>query len=747
MEKQLEKEIIKILNSGKLSREDLIKKLKIKGRTARNLFDEIVDKIEAEGKIFIDEKNCFHIFDGSVNYIQGRIFINIDGTGYFTGKKNGKQVKFVIPHKDLNGALSGDIVVVKDKNKINYDRKLGSILKVVKRSERSEIFHYLGNGLFKLYNGISDTFFYKREKECRDLVEGSLVLAKIDRTPIVGSIFAGENEKIVGHVDDPKAIIRAVGIKYGFNHEFSDNVMEEARMLPNHVLDEDLEGRRDLRDEVIFTIDGDDTKDIDDAVSIEKDGDEYILKVHIADVSYYLKDKSKLTKEALSRGNSAYLVDSVFPMLPHLISNGICSLNPGEDRLTKTVEMRIDKEGNVVASEIYKSVIHSRKKMAYDKVNKVLNGESVADYDVFKDSLFMMNKLSKILAKKRIQDGAIDFYSNELKIATNIYGNAISVKPREMGDAEKLIESFMIAANTEVTTHYGFIGLPFVYRVHPQPNVKKLLTALKELKVHGIENADMNLLMQDLEKQLSGRKMIISPSRIGEFLRQIQGEDYYEAVSNMILRCMEKAYYSDENIGHFGLANNSYSHFTSPIRRSADLINHFIIDLMMEYYTVPDKSRCHEIERELINIKKKLPDLCAHISQTEWLADEAEKEIDKIKMAEYFNDHLEEYEGPIMSRINYINKLGIYANVDVFDVFIPKDELNKLGYAYKRNSRTFVRKKKEKMNIGDEVYLFYPEVSLGNSTIIYNEIAKDPDELLAPPHPKRLIKSIKIKTN
>lgn len=744
MEKLLEKEILKILKSGILTKEKLRKKLKIKGRLQNELFTEVLEKMEVEGQIFIDDKNNCRIFDTSLKYIQGKLFISVDGTGYFVGQKNGKKTKFEISHDHLNGALSGDIVVIKDRNKVHYDRKQATVLKVVKRHEGSEIFEYIGNGLFKLYNGKSEVYLYKREKECDDVLPGYLVLANIDRKPIVENIYAGETQKIVGHIDDPKTIVRAIGLKNGFDYEFKEKVMEEARTLPTKVTVEDIKTRKDLRKETIFTIDGDDTKDIDDAVSIEKDGEGYILKVHIADVSHYLKDKKQLTKEALKRGNSAYLADSVFPMLPHLLSNGICSLNPGEDRLTKTVEMKIDKDGNIISSEIYKSVIHSKKKMTYDNVNKILNGKKIEDYEPFEQELLLMNKLSKLLEKNRREDGALDFLNEELKIKTNIYGEVLGIKPRTHGDAEKIIESFMIAANTEVTKHYGYLETPFIYRVHPEPNHKKLLEALKKIKAQGIKDNTLNELINKVSRNQNSKYQVISPKELEIFLSKIKTLDNYDIISDMLLRCMERAYYSEENIGHFGLANTSYSHFTSPIRRAADLVNHFIIDLIMEYYTIPNKERSREIEKELIKLKKELPDIATHISETEILADKAEKEAENALLIEYFNNNIEDYEGPIESRIKYINKLGVFAHIDIFNVFVSKANLQRQGYIYRRQSRTYEKKGEEKLCIGDTAYLFYPEINKEEGTITYNEISKDEQNLLAPPKPKRLIKTRKI---
>ena len=294
-------------------------------------------------------------------------------------------------------------------------------------------------------------------------------------------------QKIIGHKDDPDIEIESIAAKYGFVKEFPQEVMDEVAKIPDKVLPEEIEGRIDLRDEIIFTIDGKDTKDMDDAVSLKKDDKgNYILGVHIADVSHYVKEDSALFKEALKRGTSAYLIDSVIPMLPHELSNGICSLNPNVDRLTKTAQMTITPEGKIIDYEIFDSVIKSRKKMTYEDVNQILERNiQVEGYEEYEETLKLMNELSQILSYNSQKRGNIEFYSDELKVEVTKEGSPLDFIERHQGAAEKLIENFMIAANTSVTKYFSDMDVPFIYRVHAVPNGDKLIKALKTLKEEG----------------------------------------------------------------------------------------------------------------------------------------------------------------------------------------------------------------------------------------------------------------------
>ena len=738
--------ILEVLASRKLTFDELRKSLDFKGEENQNTFKEVLNDLELGGQIILNEKGFYNVFNDDTPLIQGRIFVSEkDGLGHFVGEKNGRKIKYQVKNKDLNGAMNGDIVFVSDKSLERYDRKLARVEKIFKRSDLNETFIYVGRGLFKLYNDVSEIYFKLDSKECENIVYGTLVSARIGTEEIDKNVYEGQIIRICGHMDDPKAMIYATGLKYGFDHNFSENVIIEADKLPSGVSNEDIIGRTDLREENVFTIDGADTKDIDDSLAISKNGDNYIVKVNIADVSHYILSGSALEKEAEIRGNSAYIADSVFPMFPHIISNGICSLNPNVDRLTFTVEIEYDKNGNVVNSKIYESVIHSRKQMTYESVNKVLSGYDEVGYEDFKDDLFLLNELALKRENIRKGNGALDFYEDECKIMTDLDGYVTDVKKVDKGPAEKIIENFMIDANTEFTNHFGYFGFPFIFRVHPEPNLKRLLVTIDEIKSQGIESEALDRLQVEVKKSLGNKNYHIGSHYIGNFLKQIKDEEYYEAVSTLVLRSMKRAIYSPENIGHYGLANDSYTHFTSPIRRFADLKNHRIAKLIMEYNSLPSDERQNEILDELDEIEKNLPSICEHIVETELYADKAEEEAEKLKQIEYFENNIIDYEGPILAKILYVSKVGIFAKVDdIFEVLVPFKELINNKFKYIKDSRTY-HKKGENIRLGDEIYLFYPEIDKGKCLITYSEVSKNYDSLIAEERPRRLIKTINIK--
>lgn len=741
---EMQNKINSALEIKKLTKEELRKELKIKGEEDLKVFEEILKEKEEDGALYLDDKDYYHLFDAKIPYIHGQVFVGSDCMGHFIGKKNGKKVKFRILHDDLNGVLDGDTILIKDKGRTKYDRRLGEVIKIIKRKEKPSIFKYLGDGLFSLYNETSEVFIRKNPNKCQDLVVGTLVTALTTKEPIVDNIFEGDILRVCGHIDDPKALETAISLTYGFDYRFSDVVEKTVQKLPDFVTEKETKDRIDLRKEKIFTIDGDDTKDIDDAVSIKKKGDHYILKVHIADVSYYTYRRTNkvLFEESISRGNSAYFADSVVPMLPHKISNGICSLNPNADRLAKTIEIEFDENGNVVNSKLYKSVIRSQKQMTYDAVDKIINGEEVPGYEEYKDDLLLMNQLAKKLQKKRQQDGALSFFDYELKIKTDIYGKVSGISPIIQSDARKIIENFMILANTEFTNHMGYLYSPFIFRVHPSPNYLLLKATLEEIRTQDID-IDLNKLIEELQEKLNFQKDNIQPREIEKLLLGIQDKDYFEPISSLILKSMQRAYYFEENIGHYGLANPGYTHFTSPIRRAADQVNHVICDLVMEYNSTLSETRHKEILQELDELEKRLPDICEHISETERLADELEKEIENIKKLEYFEENMADYEGPILGKIIYSSKAGVIVKVGPFEALVPHECME--GFKYRKESRTYMSSD-ESIRLGDEAYVFDPDVLKERELIIYNSISKDEEKLIAPERPKRLIKTKKLET-
>ena len=484
-------------------------------------------------------------------------------------------------------------------------------------------------------------------------------------------------------------------------------MLEEVKSIPNEVSEEEKANRRDLRDVTIFTIDGDDTKDIDDAISIKKLANgNYELGVHIADVSYYVKPGTKLYEEAYERGTSVYLVDRVVPMLPHKLSNGICSLNPNVDRLAQSCIMEIDSKGNVVSHEIFESVIRSRIQMTYKKVNNWLENHVVEEgYEPYTDDLTMMMELSKIIRDNRSARGAIDFDTKEAKILADENGKPTDVILRNRGVGEKMIEDFMIAANETVASHVFWMGLPFVYRVHGTP---------KEEKIN-----DFLDFVSSLGYKITGKVNIKYPSSIENILRQLRDKKEYEVLSTLMLRAMQKAVYQPENIGHFGLASKIYTHFTSPIRRFPDTTVH---RLLRTYIYENDQS-----QKTIDYYKEYLPLLTEHCSLKERDAITCEREVEDMKMAEYMMDHIgEEYKGMISG----VTSFGMFIQLpNMIEGLVHINDIPGDYYNYNEKTMSLIgQKTKKKYQIGNEVTVIVKSASKEDSYIDFEIKEEKTDE-------------------
>ncbi|MCR5303333.1 MAG: ribonuclease R [Lachnospiraceae bacterium] len=420
---------------------------------------------------------------------------------------------------------------------------------------------------------------------------------------------------------------------------FEDETVAESMKLPDRVSDEEIKGRLDLRDQLVFTIDGDHTRDFDDAVSLSFENGIYTLGVHIADVSHYVKENSALDREALKRGTSVYFPDRVIPMLPESLSNGICSLNEGVDRLTLSCIMKIDMNGKITDHRIADSVIRSSHRMTYGQVQGILDDTDEDAREKFKDAvpvIFQMRDLSKILKEKRARRGALEFETVESEITVDSEGRVTDVRRAERNEATELIEEFMVAANTTVATRFCDLGIPFLYRVHGRPDGEKLASLSRVAKTYGV------FMKTD-------KKHKISPLEMQRFLRAFKGTDEESFISVLALRSMQHAEYSTESTGHFGLAEEKYSHFTSPIRRYPDLQIHRIIK---EYLS--DKLS----DRRISHYKKILPKVAEKSSMFERRAEEAERDSVKLKKCEYAAGHIGEVSDAVISGVTYF---GIYA--------------------------------------------------------------------------------------
>lgn len=506
------------------------------------------------------------------------------------------------------------------------------------------------------------------------LVEGSRVLIKLKNDGLNGNIV-----EIIGHKDDPGIDLTQIALSKCFSLDFSEEYLKELEKFPNHVKEDEIKGRLDLRDKLIYTIDCDNTKDMDDAISVEKkENGNYVLGVHIADVSHYVKLGSEIFKEAFKRGNSLYMLNTVIPMIHKFLSNGICSLNPSVDRLTKSCFMEIDKDGNIVDYKIVKSVIRSKKKMKYSEVNKLLEeNKMVAGYEPFIDNLKLANELNNILNKARIERGYVKFMSNDLIVELDKNNKPLEFKMQEQKTAETMIENCMLMANQTVAINYSW--LPFIYRIHEMPDKNTVINILQFLKKLGyniplIKNVDNQKALQGI-------------------LRDLSSDKDFKIISNFILRGMKKAKYSTENTGHFALAYEHYTHFTSPIRRLSDLMVHILIDLY--------EKNNYMINEEIENLEQLLIDVSIQASFKERKAIEAENEANAMKMAEYMEGHINEY---FNGKIINIDSSGVTVEVNNIIGHVNFSDIKKDSYKFnKENFTLFGKKTKQTLKIGDNV--------------------------------------------
>ena len=594
-----------------------------------SLKEELANLISG-GIVHETKKSKYILMDYCKSLRVGTLDVAKNGYAFLVNDKYSEDI--FIARDNLNDAINGDTVLI-DMYTRNGKTE-GKVLKILKRSVKRVIGEilYVGNMPTLILDDKKIDIEIELENHFHNLVDGHKVLVEL-KEQIGPKKFVGLITKIIGHKNDPDIDIMSIAYAHDIELEFSDEVKEEVSKLPSEVLEKDKIGRIDLTKEEIFTIDGDDTKDIDDAISIKEFNDHYELGVHIADVSYYVRPGTKLYDAAYERGTSSYLADRVLPMLPHELSNGICSLNPNVERLAISVIMQINLEGNVTSYDIFPSIIKSRKQMTYKCVNKILEEDTVPEgYEEFRNSLLKMHKLAKILRKRFIKNGYIEFEIPEAKIIQDDKGKCIDVVKREQHEGELLIEAFMIVANETVATHITNMDLPFIYRVHGTPKDEKIedfVHLLKALNIH-VDTRNINSSSKSMQKLINELK------------------DYQEKdiLSSLLLRSMQKAIYSADNIGHFGLGLKNYTHFTSPIRRFPDTTVHGLL-------------RTYLFDKNINNntikyYEKNLPLIAEHSSEREQASVEAEREVVDMKVAEYMESHLGEvYEGMITGVTNF----------------------------------------------------------------------------------------------
>lgn len=630
-----------------------------------------------EGIVHETRKSKYLLMKDCASLYTGRIDVAKNGFGFLVQDNNEEDI--YISKDNLNGAIEGDITLV---DVFTRNGKIeGKVIKILDRKLNRVIGEilYVNDKPTIILDDKKLDIEINLENHFANLVDGHKVLVELVKQ-IGDKKFQGIIIKVIGHKNDPDIDILSIAYKHGIELEFSEEVQKEVKNIPESVLDKDKIGRVDLTNEMIFTIDGADTKDIDDAISIKKNKDYYELGVHIADVTYYVKPNTALYNEAYKRGTSSYLADRVLPMLPHELSNGICSLNPEVERLAISCVMKIDYNGEIKEYDIFPSIIESRKKMTYTCVNKIIiDGEVPEGYEEYKEVLLTMQELANILRKRKIQKGYIEFDIPEAKIVQDENGKCIDVIKREQLAGEKLIEDFMIAANETVATHIFNMSLPFIYRVHGTPKPEKITDFINLLK-----QLNINVNTKGIDTSSKGMQKI---------LKELKDLKEAPILSSMLLRSMQKAIYSPNNIGHFGLALKNYTHFTSPIRRFPDTTVHTLLRTYLFN---------KQIDNETIDFYQKyLIEVSDYSSEREQAAVEAEREVTDMKMAEYMESHIgEEFKGIITTVTNF----GFFVELpNLIEGLVHVNTL-KGFYNYVPDLLALVSSNKKKIyRIGDEV--------------------------------------------
>ena len=606
----------------------------------RDELKAVMDSLEAEGKVHVTQKGKY--IKGEAKHLRGIFQANARGFGFVTVE--GEPEDIFIGEEDMGGAMQGDEVEVAITKAPEGRRREGKILKIVNRGTQRLVGYYQSRKNFGFVvpdnERILQDIFVPAEQS-KGAVTGHKVVVELTSYGGEGKKPEGRIVEILGHANDPGVDILSIVKAYDLPIEFPEKVLNQAERVAKPVTGADMAGRKDVRDWQTVTIDGEDAKDLDDAITLTKEGDNYILGVHIADVTNYVQENSALDREALKRGTSVYLADRVIPMLPHVLSNGMCSLNAGEDRLALSCIMTVDAKGNVVDHQIAETVVNVDERMSYTSVKKILeehDEEECRRYQTLLPMFEMMKELSEILRNRRHKRGAIDFDFPESKMVLDEDGTPLEIKAYDRNVATKIIEDFMLLANETVAEEYFWQEIPFVYRVHEAPDeekMKKLITF--------IQNFGYTMHVPKGQE--------IRPKEVQKLLDKIEGSQEEAMISRLTLRSMKQAKYSPDNDGHFGLATKYYTHFTSPIRRYPDLQIHRIIK---------DNLRGRMTESRRAHYAKILTEVTMQASSLERRADEAERETVKLKKVQYMKKFYgEEFEGVISG----ITKWGLYVEL------------------------------------------------------------------------------------
>lgn len=646
-----------------------------------------------------------------MNLMRGKFIGHQRGFG-FVEQEDKTMDDIFVPPTETNGAVNGDTVMVRISENSSGDRREGTVIRILERGTTKVVGTFQDNRGFgfvvpddKKMN--MDVFIAKGDT--LGAIEGHKVVVEITGWPEGRKSATGMVTQILGHKNDPGVDILSIIHKYGIETEFPPEVLEHANSVPDEIDPKDIEGRRDLRNEQIVTIDGADAKDLDDAVQVEKleDGT-YKLGVHIADVSHYVTVDSPIDGEAYDRATSIYLTDRVIPMIPHRLSNGICSLNPSVDRLTLSCEMIFNSRGEVVSHDIFQSVINTTARMTYRDVYEILeqdNKELKEKYAALVPMFDQMKELAGILRDKRMRRGAIDFDFKESKVIVDDEGYPVDIEVRERTIAERLIEEFMLAANETVAEHFHRMEVPAIYRIHEDPKPEKLQRFFEFITNFGIV--------------VKGSGKEIHPSALQEIIRSIEGLPEEPVVSTMLLRSMQQAKYSSESLGHFGLSTDFYTHFTSPIRRYPDLIVHRLI-------------RAYIIEKDLSaatirHWEANLDEIAEHTSDRERRAVEAERDTDALKKSQFMADKVgEEFEGIVSSVTNF----GLFIELpNTIEGLVHVSNLTDDYYRFDDRQMMMIGERtKRQFRIGDEVSIRVMSVKPEEGTIDFEIVDMKPSQ-------------------
>ena len=667
--------------------------------------DAIYDQIKAldkENKIRISHKKRIMPLSEEDLSLVGTISLAQSGYGFFIS--DNKDMKDVFIAKDkLKDAFDGDRVKIEITKEATKGKNAeGRVLEILERGNSKIVGTFQESKGFGFVIADSKSVnkdIYIQKKFTKNAKNKDKVVAEIINFPKKGNP-EGRIIDIIGHKNDKNVDIYSIVAQHGVPYQFSKETKKEVLYLDTEVNKEDMTKRADFRDLFTVTIDGRDSKDFDDAISIEKNGENYDLYVHIADVAHYVKKGSSIDKDAYDRGNSTYLYNVVIPMLPEELSNGICSLNPHVDRLAISLRMTIDQKGKVIGNDFYESVINSDHRLVYDDVNNFLDDKdlSVYDDDILREKLLVFDQLHKILRAKREDRGSIDFNFKESQIDTTEDGKVLNISVHQRGTGNKMIEEFMLAANETIATLFGYMDFPFMYRVHEKPSAEKLDTFKRALNTMGYNIRGNDLHPKDFQRILS----------------EVEGEDEESIINLLMLRTMQKAKYSKKRDIHFGLSTEFYTHFTSPIRRYPDLIVH---RLLKKYI----KNKLGKLNQA--SLENSLDKSSEHLSITERRSEDTEREVEDLMKCKYMIRFIgDQFEGTISS----ITDFGIFVELDntVEGLFMYK--FSKDHYEYNEDTmKAYNTSSKKFYSLGDRVDILVKNVDIYKKDIDFELLEED----------------------